>query len=133
MAEPRIEAGTLDRRITIQQATEERDADGQIVQTWTDWARPWAHVSPIGWRELLQAEAVEADRTTQFTIHWRPGVTRAMRIVFDGEPYAIRSIVETGYRQGLEVTAQAQHRLRMPLASRAILPGAESAADRASG
>ena len=133
MAKPRIEAGSLDRRITIQQASDERNADGQMVRTWTDWARPWAQVSPIGWRDLLQAGSVEADRTTQFTIHWRPGVTRAMRILFDGEPYAIRSIVETGYRQGLEVTAQAQHRLRMPLASGAFLPGAESAADRASG
>ena len=133
MAEPRIEAGSLDRRITVQYASEERNADGQIVRTWTDWAQPWAHVSPIGWRDLLQAEAVEADRTTQFTIHWRPGVTRAMRILFDGETYAIRSIVETGYRQGLEITAQAQHRLRMPLASGAFLPRAESPAEQATG
>ena len=48
-----MDAGQLDRRITIEQLGDTRDEFNEPVQTWTTLAEVWA-----GFREFSNAEAV---------------------------------------------------------------------------
>lgn len=103
-----MQAGKLDRRITIQEPVISQDDYGEPVVTgWADVATVWAQVVPVSGREYFDATAVRAEKTTRFRIRWRSGLTEAMRIVYDGRNYDIRSIVELGRREGLEIRAEA--------------------------
>lgn len=103
-----MQAGKLDRRITIQEPVVSQDGYGEPIATrWSDVATVRAQVIPVSGREYFDAAAVRAEKTTRFRIRWRRGVTETQRIVYDGRNYNIRSIVEIGRREGLEIAAEA--------------------------
>ena len=101
-----MQAGKLDRRIAIQEATTSTDGDNQTVETWTEWASSWAQFIPQAGTEELEGESVVPVQTARFVIRWRSGVTTAMRVIHDGETYYIRSVMEIGRRVGLDITAE---------------------------
>lgn len=76
-----MESGKLRHRVTIQQATESRDADGGVTRTWGTFATVHAAVSPLSGREYLQADQVQAQVTHRVRIRRYPGVTPKMRVL----------------------------------------------------
>ena len=103
-----MSASDMDRLITIQQPQQSQDDYGEPVTTgWIDFAKPWAQVIPVSGREYFDAAAARAEKLTRFRIWWRSGVTEAMRIVYDGRIYDVRSIIEIGRRERLEIAAEA--------------------------
>lgn len=84
--------GRLDRRITILQATTEKDDYNADVETWSTFKTVWAEVVDSAGAEVVQADQPTAVRTTTFTIRWIEGVTETMRVVFDGQLYNVVSI-----------------------------------------
>lgn len=93
-----MRAGKLDRRISIQTATDTQDAYGQAVSVWATTYTVWADVWPLPY-----TEQVEGDRKTEQTmfkirIRWQTGVVPTMRVSYGSYYYDIISI-EEGNRQ----------------------------------
>lgn len=106
-----LAAGRLDRRITLQRATATQDGvSGEQVLTWADDMTLWASVEPLAGSELFRAQQLEAKADTRFRIRYRTGVTpvETLRISYGGRVYDLRSVVELGRREGLEILAEAR-------------------------
>jgi SPP1 family predicted phage head-tail adaptor len=101
----------MDRRITFERATAtQANPSGEQVLTWAAEATVWAEVVPLGGRELFQAQQLEAKADTRFRIRYRTGITpdETLRIAYGGRHYDLRSVVELGRREGLEILAEAR-------------------------
>lgn len=94
MSTPSVRAGDLNRRIIIEQRASARDAFGQQVTTWTTFATPFAKIEPLSGRELQLAQAVNAETSHKVTIRYRPGITTAMRAVYQGRYFNILSAMD---------------------------------------
>jgi SPP1 family predicted phage head-tail adaptor len=76
--------GTLNKRVTIQApASSASDGAGGTVAAapWVDLATVWASISPLIGRELLAAQAVQAETSHRVTIRFRSGVSAKCRIL----------------------------------------------------
>ena len=92
-----LSAGTLRKRITLQQQSPSVDSYGQQIATWTDVATVWALIEPSVGRELMAAQAVSLDQPTTITIRWQPAfaspkAVAAMRAVYNGRLFNIHSV-----------------------------------------
>ena len=103
-----MEAGKLDRRITIERATTVTDAFGAEIATWSPVATVWAAYQPVSDGERLRAAEVGASLTARFTIRWGHDVTVEDRIVFDGRTFEVVGVKEIGRREGQEISAAAR-------------------------
>ncbi|MEQ1573632.1 MAG: phage head closure protein [Vicinamibacterales bacterium] len=89
-----LAAGTLRHRITIEHPVEVQDEAGEPTKQWQEipaQARVWAKREDLAGRELFQAQQVNAQVTTQFTIRWRSDIDARMRVVSDGVTYPIEA------------------------------------------
>lgn len=104
-----MQIGRLNRRITIEQKSVTRDAYGGETITWSTVAAVWAAVLPIRGREYVAIRQAGAELTTRFVIHYRAGVTPAMRVSYNGATYNIEEVIdsEDGHRF-LELMARAE-------------------------
>jgi len=98
-----MRAGDLDRRITIQSYSYERDDFGGEIPIWTDAAAVWAQVAQEGGREFLGAETIRSERKVVFRLRWLPGITVTHRVLYDGREHNILEVRELGRREGLEL------------------------------
>jgi SPP1 family predicted phage head-tail adaptor len=104
----RIQAGKLDRRITIESRTLVQSATGAPTETWATFATVWAAKLDLRGREYFEARHDQAEITTEFTIRHLPGLKREMRIQHDGGTYDIIHIPEINRREGHTILARAQ-------------------------
>lgn len=87
-------APRLRHRIKIESITATRDQWGGVIETWgTFLDNVPAEVVPLSGREFIAAQAEQAGVTARITIRDLPSLTEAMRIVFDGEKYNIKTIL----------------------------------------
>lgn len=104
-----MRAGKLDRRITLQQASEaSRDAMNAPVYTWSTFATVWAQLIFNRGDERFAAHEVAGASVVTFKIRYRSGVTDKLRISYDGKIYDIRDVRELGRQDGLELDAVAR-------------------------
>jgi SPP1 family predicted phage head-tail adaptor len=97
MLTTKIPIGHLDRRITIQSPVVTTGDDNQDeINSWTDLDDVWAKISDRQGTETLDADRVNYEKQTVFTIRYRSDVTVMMRIVFGGFAHQIVSITENG-------------------------------------
>ena len=89
-----LQAGDLNRRITLQVRGSTRDSYGQQATTWTDWATCWARIEPMDGREVVAAKSVNAETSHLVTIRYRAGVTAAMRVIFGARIFNVLSVIE---------------------------------------
>ena len=92
-----LNAGRMNRRITIEQRTPGADAWGQPLTTWTTVATVWADVRASS--GSAAAERVAADRETSVTgysmrIRWRTGISAGMRVSMDSTRFDIIDVIE---------------------------------------
>jgi len=102
-----MQAGALDRRITIQERTDTRDGAGEPVPTWSTLAEVWASLEPLQGREDFDAQQINAIRPTKFRIRYREDVDETMRIAWDGQTWDINAITYVGRKDGLELLCTA--------------------------
>lgn len=107
-----IQAGRLNRRITLQTATRTKDEDtGEELVDWT--VRPVrlpAEWLPGGTREAFQAQqrlAAYIDGVFRIRYRERPSPENN-RIVFDGRTYDLQPPIEIGLREGWDIPAVAR-------------------------
>lgn len=106
-----IEAGKLDRRITIQRATFTRNDMGEQIPAWSTLATVWAEAKPVSDGERVKAREVSAEISMRFTIRWSTtvgGVNPKDQVVYAGRTYDIVGVKEIGRREGIEISAMAR-------------------------
>jgi len=101
-----MRAGKLDRRVSLQTATDSQDAYGQAISTWATTYTVWADVFPMPY-----TEQVEGDRKTEQTlfkvrIRYQSGVIPTMRLVYNSQYYDIISINEGNRQEYLDLIVQ---------------------------
>ena len=103
-------AGSLDQLVTLQAVSLVSDGMGGSTETWANFATDptvWASVRPMSARESMADDRVSATAETMFTIRNRTDVDERHRILWDAEPYNIRSVRRRGGRElYLEIVAE---------------------------
>lgn len=89
-----LEAGRLDKRVTLQAHGITQDANGTPVEGWSDVATVWAAVEPLSGREFFAAAQVQAEQMQRITIRYRTGVTTAMRVAWAGRLFDITAVID---------------------------------------
>jgi SPP1 family predicted phage head-tail adaptor len=79
-----IDAGSLTDRIVIEQATETRNAVGEVSLSWSTFATVWADVSALSGREAERYGQIVGFTGHKVTIRALAGVKPAMRILYSG-------------------------------------------------
>ncbi len=100
----RIRAGNLDRRITIQVASEMAESFGQPIPTWTTFKSVWARIIPQMGNESFADEQRSARATVKFQIRYLAGVNPEMRLLHRGETYEIDDVSEADRNHDLILT-----------------------------
>lgn len=106
-----INAGSLDRRITIQRATYATSSLNTPIATWADLTTVWANITFRNAGEGEAGQQVRATLQTRFTIRYSSKVADVNpkdRLTFDGRTYDIKAVYELGRRQGMEIHAVAR-------------------------
>jgi SPP1 family predicted phage head-tail adaptor len=106
-----MNAGTLDRRITIRRAVMIANGFNEPVATWIDLATVWAGRRDASASESYRAQEVGAQISLRFTIRWSTqvaGVDPSDRVRFEGREYDITAVRDVGRRQWREIDAVAR-------------------------
>ncbi|HTN60267.1 MAG TPA: head-tail adaptor protein [Devosia sp.] len=103
-----VNAGDLDRQITLQRYGISYNADNEPIEGYAGFATVWASWRRATARETLAGAEVNATATDIFEIYWSPEVADVDpkdRLIFDGKSYDIASVAEIGRREGLRIAA----------------------------
>lgn len=106
-----MDAGRLDRRITILRDAPVNNSFNEPVSVWGDHAIVWAGFKPVSDGEKWASGQTLASAIVRFTVRWSSQVSDVDprdRITFDGRTYDILGIKEVGRREYLEITAAAR-------------------------
>ncbi|UIJ96236.1 phage head closure protein [Sinorhizobium meliloti] len=101
-----LNIGNMDRRITIERETETVRPSGSVVKAWATVATVWAEVLQQTDSEFFTGYGEAETGTVIFRVRYRPGITTADRVNFDGQPYGIKEIKELGRRDALELRGE---------------------------
>jgi len=105
-----LRAGDLNRRAMLMAPTTEADALGGEVTTWSVVGTVWAQKAEIRDAERVQAAQIGTAITTRFVVRWS-SLTREVaenwRVSCDGVLHSVVRAKETGFREGVEITANA--------------------------
>lgn len=93
-----IDPGRLRERITIQQATETRNALGESVQSWETFAERWASVEGLSGREVLLTGQQQTEVTHRVRLRYTDGFTSTMRILWRNRVLEITALLEHRHR-----------------------------------
>lgn len=89
-----IDPGRLRERVTIQHATETRNALGETVQAWTTFAERWASVDGLSSREVLLQGQQKTEVSHRVRMRYVDGMTQMMRLLWRGRVLEISSLLE---------------------------------------
>ena len=111
--------GSMDRLVTIQQATETKDATSKAPKmTWTTLGEAFMHVSPMRGRERFNSQQMSAAGDTVWRTHFREDmdpeaidVPKYRRLRYRGRTHEITSAVHLGMRDGLELVTIASQKV----------------------
>lgn len=103
-----MQAGKLDRRITLLKPTTAQDSYGAMTEAFASDGTVWANVKQVDGGESFQDDQHTAKKTLVFTIRYRSGITPSWRVQFDGEIYDLDDVAEVGRREGLALTGYAR-------------------------
>ena len=98
-----IDPGRLRERVTIQSATEARNAMGETTQTWGTYAERWASVQGISAREFLLSGQQQTEISHRVRLRYVDGLTSTMRVLWRGRVLEIASALEHNNRSEHEL------------------------------
>ncbi len=102
-----LNIGAMNRRITIERLTETISASGDVTKAWTEIASTWAQLIQQSTTEFFTGYGEAETGSVIFRIRWRTGITTADRVTYAGTAYDIKEVKEIGWRDGLELRAEA--------------------------
>lgn len=101
-----MEVGSMRHRLAFQSRSTSQDAFGQPLLTWVTYMTVWGAVEDLSGRELLAAQQVNAEVTTNILIRYRAGVLPVHRVFYDNTAYNIRTVSDpTGRKRELRITS----------------------------
>lgn len=98
-----IDPGKLRERVTIQQATESRNALGESQQSWSAWKTVWASVEGLSSREALFSGQQQSDITHRVRMRYVAGLAQTMRLSWRSRILEIVSLLEHNNRSEHEL------------------------------
>lgn len=98
-----LNAGQLDRRITIQARAAGADARGQASGAWETFTTVWAMPMPKAGREFFGADQMQAELGFAWRIRYRTDVLPTMRVLEGSTPYEITAVVPSFNREWLDL------------------------------
>lgn len=101
-----LNTGRLNRRVTIERETEAVKPSGSVVKAWTPVATVWAEVLQQTASEFFTGYGEAETGTLIFRVRYRPGITTANRVAYDGAAYGIKEIKIIGRRAGMELRGE---------------------------
>ena len=93
-----IDPGKLRERVTVQQATETRNAIGETVLAWSTYDTVWASVEGVSSREALDAGKIDVQISHRVRMRYLSGMTQNMRLSWRNRTLEIVSLLEYGNR-----------------------------------
>ena len=102
-----IEAGKLNRRLTIYQAVIARSSTGVETTTWQALATVWAERASLFLREVNRMAGLADAAEAKFVIRYRSDVQIGAEVACDGRRYTVVSVEEIGNREGLALLVRA--------------------------
>ncbi len=90
--------GRLDQRVTLLRKEHRENELGQDVLEWVSWKTVWAEVAPATGRELVEAQRIRSEQVYTITIRYLPGMTTAMRVLWQGRTLGITAVPDAGPR-----------------------------------
>lgn len=88
-----MDVGKLDKRITIEERTTERDKSGAPKDVWQKVKTVWANVRFERGMEAIRNGKDTAVKRASVRIRKRDGINEGMRIVYAKQAYQIHSIL----------------------------------------
>lgn len=104
-----MQVGPLRERVTFQRRETSDIGGGAKESTWVDIGTTpevWAGVFPLSGRERENADALTAEADYRVRVRYREDLDAEMRILWKGNPMAIRHIALDPRRQKLDILAQ---------------------------
>lgn len=101
-----MQAGELDRKVSIIEMTTSKDAWNYDVQTESVLAEIWAKRKDLRPSEELEANQIVAITRTEWWIRYRSGINRKMLIKSGSEYFEIVGIQEFGRKEFLILTTE---------------------------
>lgn len=88
-----MEPGTLNRKVSLRARGSTQDATGQPVETWTEYATPWANIRNRTGAESLRGDMDVSIVQTSIRIRRRTDVTAAHRVYHGSTVYEIKAVL----------------------------------------
>lgn len=88
-----MRSGRLRHRVTIQRREITRNAFGEGVDGWGNFAVVWASVEPLQGREFFDAQHVTAEVTLRVRMRYRTDITPEMRLTHRGKILVIQAVL----------------------------------------
>lgn len=101
-----MDAGTLRDRVTVQQATENRNRLGESILSYATFAEVSANVQGVSAREFLLAGQQQVEISHRVKMRYLSGLTPQMRLLWRGRTLEIISILEHENRSVHELICQ---------------------------
>ncbi len=102
-----MRAGRLNRIVTIERSEVIGTVGyGEPLYGWVSKHKFWAQRYDETETELNASSQVVAKQTAKFRAHYVAGITSVDRLVCEGLTFNILSVVEVGYRESIEITAE---------------------------
>jgi SPP1 family predicted phage head-tail adaptor len=89
----KYKAGDLNRKIDVNQPNNISDGQGGSSVGWTLFKSTWAKLEPMKGAEKVRSDRLTTAQMTKVIMRYDPLVTDEMQIVYNGEEYQIRSVV----------------------------------------
>lgn len=102
-----INAGKMDRRITIDRQTETVKPSGDVSKVWTPIAVVWAEIIQQSATEFFTGYGEAETGSVIFRIRYHPGITTADRVTYNGSAYGLKELKELGRYEALELRGEA--------------------------
>lgn len=105
-----LAAGSLNRRITIQQRQTGADDAGQPFMNWQDVVTVWANIAgQTGMGTIKNSGDVTASiKGYSFRIRYLEGLNEGMRVLLDGQPFDVQAIrMDYAGREWTDIVCQA--------------------------
>ena len=104
-----MDAGKLDRRLTIQSKVSTRGSMGDVAETWETVATVWARLLSSKGREFYSGGVQLGVDITGFQIRYSTAVgamDQTWRVLYEGQEYNVFSTSEVGRREYLIIMAK---------------------------
>ena len=102
-----MQAGRLNRRVTLQAPGTATDELGQPIPGWTDVATLWADIRLKSGLESIKAGAPVSVVQASIRVRYRAGVTAGMRLVHNLQAYNIVAVMPgVGGREYVDLVCQ---------------------------